>query len=98
LVHALSIPAAYVCLTAVEGMAVTPWVLGRRLRMSPVATFLSVVLWGWIWGIVGALVAVPLLVAFKILCDHIPELAPVAEFLSHERAAPPATPIREATT
>ncbi len=43
--------------------------------------FVSMLLWGWIWGVVGALMAVPILMTFKIFCDHIEALAPIGEFL-----------------
>ena len=61
---------------------VMPLVLGRGLRLNPVAIFISVMLWGWLWGIVGVLLAVPLLASFKIVCERIEPLAPVAEFLT----------------
>ena len=79
--HALAAPALYFTVNAIEGNLVTPMIMGRRLTLNPVAIFVSLTFWGWIWGVVGALLAVPILVAFKILCDNIPPLAPVGEFL-----------------
>lgn len=73
---------AYVGLAIVEGSFVTPMILGQRLESNPVVLILSLMLWGWIWGIGGALLAVPLLVALKIICDHLKPLEPIGEFLS----------------
>jgi predicted PurR-regulated permease PerM len=42
---------------------------------------MGIIFWGWLWGIPGALLAVPILVTFKIFCDHIGPLAPIGEFL-----------------
>lgn len=81
LAYASLAPAAYLVLTAVEGQFITPFILGRRLKMNPVAVFLTVVIWGWLWGIPGALVAVPLLVAFKVICDNVPRLQTLGAFL-----------------
>jgi predicted PurR-regulated permease PerM len=78
---ALMIPATYYLLTAVEGCVVTPILLGRRLILNPVVIFLGLVFWGWLWGIPGMLLAVPLLAILKIFCDHIKPLEPVGEFL-----------------
>ena len=55
--------------------------MGRRLLLNPVVVFIGLTFWGWLWGIPGALLAVPMLVMFKILCDLIEPLAPVSEFL-----------------
>jgi predicted PurR-regulated permease PerM len=71
----------FVSLTTVETYLVTPIVLGRRLTLSPVAVFLSVLFWSWIWGMTGALIAVPLLAATKIVMQQIPALEPLARFL-----------------
>jgi predicted PurR-regulated permease PerM len=79
--QALWPPLAYLCLATIEGNFITPWILGRRLTLNPVIIFLDVTFWGWMWGIPGALLAVPMLVMFKILCDHIKPLAPLGEFL-----------------
>lgn len=74
-------PAAYFLLTAIEGYLVTPMIVGRRLTLNPVMILLSLLLWGWLWGIAGAVLAVPMLAVFKILCDHIKQLQPLGEFL-----------------
>jgi predicted PurR-regulated permease PerM len=68
-------------LNAIEGSFVTPFVVGKRLTLNPVVIFLGLTFWGWMWGIAGSLLAVPLLATFKIFCDHIEPLAPIGEFL-----------------
>ncbi len=79
--HALLVPAVYLALATIEGNFITPWIIGRRMTLNPVVIFLGLTFWGWLWGIPGALLAVPMLVVFKIFCDHIEPLAPVGEFL-----------------
>ncbi len=61
---------------------VSPYIWGRRLSLNPVAIFISIILWGWMWGMAGALLAVPLLASFKIVADRVGALRPTAEFLS----------------
>jgi predicted PurR-regulated permease PerM len=77
----LLVPAIYLSLETLQGQIVTPMVLGFRLALNPVAIFIWLIFWGWIWGITGALLAVPMLTVFKIFCDSIKSLAPVGEFL-----------------
>jgi predicted PurR-regulated permease PerM len=77
----LLVPAVFFALTSLEGMIVTPLVVGNRLSLNPVAIFIWLLLWGWLWGIPGTLLAVPLLAVIKIICDHIAPLAPIGEFL-----------------
>lgn len=79
--HALLVPAAFLGLTIAIGTFVSPLVMGRRLTLNPVVIFLGLSFWGWLWGIPGALLAVPMLAMFKIFCDHIEPLAPIGEFL-----------------
>lgn len=74
----------YLLCTVVEGQFITPLVVGRRLELDTVAVFLSLALWFWIWGVMGALLAVPLLVLAKSICDHVPGLRPFGAFLSDE--------------
>jgi predicted PurR-regulated permease PerM len=81
--HALLPPGAFAALTFVEGYLLTPMVLGRRLTLNPVVIFLALSFWGWLWGIAGAVMAVPIMVVFKIFCDHSEPLAPIGEFLGN---------------
>jgi predicted PurR-regulated permease PerM len=79
--EALMVPGSFLLITTVEGQFITPMILGQRLLLSPVAIFLSMILWGWLWGVAGALLAVPLLASLKIVCDNLEPLQPLAEFL-----------------
>ncbi|HUP19925.1 MAG TPA: AI-2E family transporter [Gemmatimonadota bacterium] len=79
--RALLAPGIYVVINGLEGYLVTPTMLGRRLTLNPVVIFVGLIFWGWLWGIPGALLAVPILATFKIVCDHIEPLAPIGEFL-----------------
>jgi len=74
-------PVAYLVLTSIEAQFVTPAVLARRLTLNPVVVFLALIVWTWIWGIPGALMAVPLLAVFKICCDHVDPLKSVGTLL-----------------
>jgi len=78
----LLVPLVYFTLETVEGQFITPVLTGRSLTLNPVMIFLSMLLWGWIWGVVGALMAVPILMTLKIFCDHIPSLDMIGEFVS----------------
>jgi predicted PurR-regulated permease PerM len=80
--YALIFPAVYLGFGALEGNFITPWVMGRSLTLNPVLILLSLVFWGWMWGIAGVIIAVPILAAFKIFCAHIKPMEPLAEFLS----------------
>ena len=79
---ALIFPATYLVLATIEGNFVTPFVMGRSLTLNPVLVLLSLTFWGWMWGIVGILLAVPILAAFKIFCTHLEPMEPLAEFMS----------------
>jgi predicted PurR-regulated permease PerM len=80
--YALIFPAVYLFFGTLEGNFITPWVMGRSLTLNPVLILLSIAFWGWMWGIPGIIVAVPILAAFKIFCSHVEQMAPLAEFLS----------------
>ena len=80
--QALAAPAVLLVLVVISAEVITPFVLGRGLLLNPVAIFISILLWGWLWGIVGVLLAVPLLASFKIVCERVEPLHPIAEFLT----------------
>lgn len=71
-------------LNIIEANIVTPVTVGNRLNLNPVVIFLSLAFWGFLWGIAGMIIAVPVLVVFKTLCDHVEPLEPISEFLSGE--------------
>jgi predicted PurR-regulated permease PerM len=79
--HALLVPAAYLAVNVLQSQFLAPLILGRRLTLNPVAIFIGLVFWWWIWGVPGAFIAVPLMATFKIFCDHIEGLSPIGEFL-----------------
>lgn len=81
--RALMVPAAYATVNLVQSNVVSPLLLAKRLTLNPVALFVGLLFWFWIWGVAGAFLAVPLLAALKILCDHVESLAPVGEFLGN---------------
>jgi predicted PurR-regulated permease PerM len=77
----LLVPVSYLSLNLLEEYVVLPLVMGRRLMLNPVVVLLWAIFWGWLWGVPGALMAVPLLAILKIVCDHVEPLSAVAEFL-----------------
>jgi predicted PurR-regulated permease PerM len=82
--HALLVPFTFFVLTTLEAYVITPIILGRRLALSTVVVFLAVIICGWMWGIIGALLAVPLVASLRIVCDYIEPLQPIAELLGTE--------------
>lgn len=79
--RALLVPGAFLALNLVESNLVTPMIYGNRMRLNTVALFIGLVFWWYIWGVPGAILAVPMMAAIKITCDHIESLAPIGEFL-----------------
>ena len=74
----------YFAVHVVEGELVTPMLLARRFTINPVAVILALIFWYWMWGIPGALLAVPMVATFKIICDRIEGLKAVGHFLGTE--------------
>ena len=76
------LPAAgYLAIHMVEGEAVTPMLLARRFTLNPVIVMFSIVFWYWMWGVPGAILAVPMLAISKIVCDRIRSLSAFGHFL-----------------
>jgi len=74
-------PLLYMALHLLEANFVTPILLGRRFTLNPVAIFVSLIFWIWLWGIPGALLSVPILVSIKVVCDRIPSMSYLAELI-----------------
>ncbi len=85
--YALLAPAFVLLCDIIEGQLVTPMVVGRRLEINAVAIFIAIAFWSWLWGFVGALMAVPLLVVIKVFCDHFEGLGHVGNFLAAQQTA-----------
>jgi len=79
--RALLIPGSFLAINLLQANVVTPMLLGHRLTLNPVAIFVGLAFFFWIWGVPGAFLAVPLLASLKIFCDHIESLAAIGEFL-----------------
>jgi len=68
-------------ITSLEGYLLTPWLTGRASRMSAVVIFVGVLFWGWLWGVWGLLLGVPIIVIIKAVCDRVEDLKPIGELL-----------------
>ena len=76
------LPAAlYLAIHLAEGETITPMLLSRRFTLNPVLVVLSLIFWYWMWGVPGAILAVPMLAVTKIICDRIRVLGAVGHFL-----------------
>lgn len=80
--YALLAPALYTAVVTMENQFVSPYILGRRLELNHVALLLAIAFWGWIWGVAGIILAVPLLVTLKVFSSHFDSLRSVGVFLS----------------
>lgn len=78
---------AFALITFLEGHLITPMLVGRRLELNAVAVFIAIAFWGWLWGIVGAVLAVPFLVIIKVFSMHAEGLSGLGEFLSARHIA-----------
>lgn len=78
---ALLISGASIVIHGIEAYLLTPWLTSHASRMNPVAVFLGVLAWGWLWGIWGLLLGVPILLVVKAVCDRVDDLRPIGELL-----------------
>jgi predicted PurR-regulated permease PerM len=81
---ALLPPAIYLGIHLVEGETLTPMLLARRFTLNPVLIILSLVFWFWMWGVLGAILAVPVLAILKIISDRLRPLKALGHFLEGE--------------
>jgi predicted PurR-regulated permease PerM len=75
------VAATSLAITSLEGLLLTPWLTSRAARMNAVAVFVGLLFWGWLWGAWGMLLAVPMLMVLKAICDHVEDLRSVGELL-----------------
>ncbi|HRQ57573.1 MAG TPA: AI-2E family transporter [Azoarcus taiwanensis] len=78
---ALFVSGIALLITSLEGYLLTPWLIGRASRMNPVVVFTAVLFWGWLWGLWGLLLGVPIIMVIKAVCDRVVGLKPVGELL-----------------
>jgi predicted PurR-regulated permease PerM len=78
---ALLVSGVALVITSLEGFLLTPWLTSRAARMNAVAIFIGLLFWGWVWNVWGMLLAVPMLMVIKAVCDHVEGLKSVGEFL-----------------
>lgn len=71
----------YFLLTSIEGNLITPIALGHQLQLNSLAVMLGLIFWGWLWGAIGMLLAIPILAVSRVVAEHVPELESVAELL-----------------
>ncbi len=75
----------YLAVSAIEGSFVTPWLVGRRLALNSVVILVALGIGAWLWGTIGAVIAVPLLAALRVVCAHVDRLGTLGDFLSDAR-------------
>ncbi|HYP69798.1 MAG TPA: AI-2E family transporter [Variovorax sp.] len=78
---ALAVGGVSLLIHTLVGNLLTPWLTSRTSRMNPVAVFVGVIFWGWLWGIWGLLLGVPVLMVVKAVCDRVEDLQPIGELL-----------------
>ena len=82
--HFILVTVALMVMQFVMGNVLEPQVMGRGLNLSPIVILISLIFWGWLWGVVGMFLAVPITSAIQIICESIPALKPLAAAMSSE--------------
>ena len=77
----LAVAGVALLITTLEGWILTPTLMGRVAEMNRVAVFVGLLFWSWVWGFWGMLLAVPMMMVIKVICDHVEDLQPVGRFL-----------------
>ncbi|MES2972633.1 MAG: AI-2E family transporter [Pseudomonadota bacterium] len=80
---ALAVAGISLLINSIEGYLLTPWLTSRTSRMNPVVIFVGVLGWGWLWGIWGLLLGIPIMMVIKAICDRVEDLKPIGELLGN---------------
>jgi predicted PurR-regulated permease PerM len=78
---ALAVAGVSLLINTIEGNLMVPWLTSKASRMNPVAVFIGVLGWGWLWGVWGLLLGIPIMMIIKAICDRVEDLKPVGELL-----------------
>jgi predicted PurR-regulated permease PerM len=81
LVRTAYVAGTALAITSLEGWLLTPVLMSRAARMNPVAIFIGLLFWSWVWGVWGTILAVPMLMAIKAVCDRVEDFQPIGELL-----------------
>ena len=81
LVRTAYVSGAALVITSLEGWLLTPVLMSRAAQMNPVAIFVGLLFWSWVWGVWGTILAVPMLMTLKSICDRVEDLQPIGELL-----------------
>jgi predicted PurR-regulated permease PerM len=78
---AMAVGGVSLAIHIVVGNLITPWLTSRASQMNPVAVFVALLAWGWLWGVWGLLMGIPIMLIVKAICDRVDDLKPAGEFL-----------------
>jgi predicted PurR-regulated permease PerM len=78
---ALAVAGVSLVINTIEGNLLVPYLTSRASRMNPVAVFVGVLAWGWLWGVWGLLLGIPIMMVIKAVCDRVEDLKPIGELL-----------------
>ena len=85
----------YTAVVLIEGYLVTPYVLGRSLDLNGTVILVACLFWGFLWGLVGLVLAMPITACVKLVCQAVPDLHRWAELMSRDWASPPPASVDE---
>jgi predicted PurR-regulated permease PerM len=80
----VEIVAVIACIFSLEGFLVKPMVMGKAARINGLAMFIGLLFWGWVWGLIGMIVAVPIMMVIKAVCDRVENFRPLGELLDEQ--------------
>jgi predicted PurR-regulated permease PerM len=78
---AVTVAGLSLAITSLEGWVLYPLLMGKVASMNRVAVFVGLLFWSWAWGVWGMLLAVPMMMSIKVICDYVDELKPIGRFL-----------------